>query len=52
MEKPENLYVRYMDVNCGGRGVLEGKGAVQGGGGYRGEKNWDNCNSIINKIYF
>ena len=20
-------------------------------GGERGEKNWDNCNSIINKIY-
>ena len=24
---------------------------VQGRGGQR-EKNWDNCNSIINKIYF
>ena len=21
-------------------------------GGERGEKNWDNCNRIINKIYF
>ena len=25
---------------------------VQEGGGEKGEKNWDNCNSIVNKIYF
>ena len=31
-------------------GKLEGLG-VQGGGEYRG-KNWENCNSLINKIYF
>ena len=24
---------------------------MQGGGGERGEKNWDNYNNIINKIY-
>ena len=30
-------------------GLLEEKG-VSGGGGQR-ERNWDNCNSIINKIY-
>ena len=31
-------------------GMLEGVGVV-GGGRQRGEKEWDNCNSIINKIY-
>ena len=31
------------------RGMLEGKGVVQGGGGCRRKK--DNCHSIINKIY-
>ena len=31
------------------RGVLEDWG-VQGGRGVKGE-NWENCNSIINKIY-
>ena len=31
------------------RGECRGWG-VQGRGGKRGEKNWDNCNSIINKI--
>ena len=25
---------------------------MQGGGGRKGRKNWENCNSIINKIYF
>ena len=30
-------------------GMLEGRG-VQGGGGIKAE-NWENCNSIINKIY-
>ena len=29
----------------------DGRRGVQGGG-YKGEKKWDNCNSIINKIYF
>ena len=31
--------------NAGGRGV-------QGRGGIKGRKKWDNCNGIINKIYF
>ena len=31
--------------------MLEG-GGVQGGGELDGRKNWDNCNSITNKIYF
>ena len=35
----------------GAEGRLEG-GRVQEGGGERGEKNWDNLNSTINKIYF
>ena len=31
--------------------MLVGEG-VQGGGGIKGRKNWDNCDSIIDKIYF
>ena len=48
MEKPKNVYVHtthgheLRGGNTGGR-------AVPGGGGYRGEKKWDNSNSIINK---
>ena len=49
MEKSKNLYVGPMDMKW--EGLLEG-GCVQGGRGSRGEKNWDNCNSIINKVYF
>ena len=30
--------------------MLEGR-VVQGGRGIKGRKNWDNCNSIMNKIY-
>ena len=30
-------------------GLLEGRGVLSRGG--KGE-NWDNCNSLINKIYF
>ena len=52
MEKPKNLYVRPRDMNCGVGGMLEGDGVMQEGGGYRGEKNRDNYNSITNKIYF
>ena len=26
-------------------------GGVQDGGEYKGEKKWDKCNSVINKIY-
>ena len=48
MEKPKNLYARPMDMNYGGGMMV--------GGGYlaernKGEKKWDNCNSMINKIY-
>ena len=32
------------------KGMLVGR-SVQGGG-EQGKKKWDNCNSIINKIYF
>ena len=49
MEKPKNLYVQPMDMNYG-EGMWVGVG-VQGSGEERGEKDWDNCNSIINKIY-
>ena len=34
----------------GGGEMLEGEG-VQGRGGIQEEKQWDNCNSIVNKIY-
>ena len=44
MEKPKNLDVRLMDMSWGG-GDPEG---VQGRGG-KGEKNWDNFDSIIIK---
>ena len=51
MEKPKNLYVQPMDMNLGGGwGMLVG-GMVQGKGGERGGRKWDNCNCIINKIY-
>ena len=39
-----------MDTNQGGWGYAEVWG-VQGGWGIKGRKIWDNCNSIINKIY-
>ena len=32
-------------------GLLEGRGVLDRGEGAKG-KNWDYCNSIINKIYF
>ena len=31
--------------------MLDGMGVPEGGG-KREKKEWDNCNSIINKIYF
>ena len=37
-----------MDMNYGGG--LMGGGTVRRG--IKGKKTWDNCNSIINKIYF
>ena len=45
MEKPKNLYVQPMDIDISER---------EEGAGWRGikrRKKWDNCNSIINKIY-
>ena len=36
MEKPENLYVQPMDMNCGGGGMLD-IGGVQGRGRSREE---------------
>ena len=38
-----------MDMNQGGRECKRVRW-VQGRGGSMEEKNWDNCNSIINKI--
>ena len=37
-----------------GRELKEGNVGGRGGAGWRGVKGgkWDNCNSIINKIYF
>ena len=51
MEKSKNLYVRPMDMNEWGWG---GNAGGRGGAGWREikrRKKWDNCNSIINKIY-
>ena len=49
MEKPKNLYVQPMDMNLrqGNAGGRQGTGQE----GIKGRKIWDNCNSIINKIY-
>ena len=47
MEKPKNLYIQPMGINYG-------EGMMVAGTGKRGIKSrnkWDNCNSIINKIY-
>ena len=50
MEKSKNLYVRPMDMNYRGRGGMRvGRGAQ--GGGNKGEKR-DNCDSVMNKMYF
>ena len=43
MEKPKNLYVKPMDMNYRGECGWEQRGIKQG--------KWDNCNSLINKIY-
>ena len=32
--------------------MLEGEAGSAGRRGIKGRKNWDNCNSIINKIDF
>ena len=47
MEKPRNLHEELMDLNYG-EGLLEGRGTRHRGA--KGE-NWDNCDSIINKIH-
>ena len=50
MEKPKNLYVQPIDMTCGsGECGWEGVCRPQGN---KGEKKWDNYNSIIKKIYF
>ena len=49
MEKPKYLYVQPMDMNEGGGVIVGGWGIRQRG--IKGRKKWDNCNSIINKIY-
>ena len=48
MQSPKNLCVlghELKEGNVGGRGCA-------GRRGIKGRKIWDNCNSIINKIYF
>ena len=49
MEKPKNLYDPWTWTKVG---QCLCDGGVKGGGEERGRKKWDNCNSIINKIYF
>ena len=48
MEKPKNLYVWPMAIKVGG---WQREGEYNAEGNKREGKNWDNCNSIINKIY-
>ena len=48
MEKPENLHLRPMDMNMGGGCWREEWSRAER---EKGKKKWDNCNSIINKIY-
>ena len=38
VEKPKNLYVQPMDMNCGGWGMLEGEGGDAGRKGIKGRK--------------
>ena len=47
MERPKTCTTHGHDLR--GEGMLVG-GGVQGKGD-KGKKKWDNCNSIINKIY-
>ena len=49
MEEPRT-YVWPMDMN-NGVGITWESGGVLDAGGER-EKNWDNCNSIINKYNY
>ena len=48
MEKAKNLSAGPMDVSKGAAIARGCQGRGLGGVGPRG-KNWDNCNSIINK---
>ena len=48
MEKPKNLHAGSMDVNKG-VGIVSGNRGALGASRERG-KNWDKCDSIINKI--
>ena len=48
-EKSKNLYVQPMD-ELRGEGCWRVAGC-RATGGQRGEKKWENCNSIINKVY-
>ena len=50
MEKLKNLYVQPTGMNWGEGNVGGREGAGQRG--IKRRKYWDNCNSIINKIYF
>ena len=49
MEKPKTLYIQPQEHELRGRASAGGWGAA-GQRGIKGRKNWDNCNSIINKI--
>ena len=49
MEKPKNLYVQPMDMKKDGGMLVGGEG--NGWRGIKGREKWNNCSSIINKIY-
>ena len=51
MEKPKYLFIQPMDMSLkwGGEMLVGGECRVERN---KGEKKWDNCNSIINKTYF
>ena len=49
-ETKDLIYMTHGPDLRGGKDA--GERWVQGSRGNRGDKNWDNCNSIINKIYF
>ena len=53
-EPTELIFTTHRHELRGGQGVgnAGGRGRYRAERGSRGEKNWDNCNSIINKIYF
>ena len=51
MEKPKNFDAQPIGHELPGSGGYCCKEGISGRGGLRG-KEWNNCNSIINKIYF